>query len=382
MATKSQKRKAVKAAEKVIKKSPKWVIVTAIILAIILVGGYFLYTKVFKKPKPLSGELTFHFMMLGNNASGDSIYIKAGDNDILIDAGSKEESIDDIQTYVNQYVTDNKFEFVIITHGDTDHIDGFAKTNGSIFDLYECDIIITAPRTSKTTATYNRYLSELADEVNNGAKNYTALQCYKEEDGAKKEYALNEDGSMKMEILYNYYYENETQTQGKENNYSVCVQFHHGDRKFLFTGDLEEKGEEYLVEYNNLSQVDLYKAGHHGSAGSSTNELLSVIQPKICVVSCAIRENEYGFPKESFLSRVANYTSNVYVTTMAETEYLTGEDLAKGYGAMNGNIIVSSSASKPQVEVECSHSNTLLKDTAWCKAERPTVTWTKANIFA
>ena len=71
MATKSQKRKAVKAAEKAIKKSPKWVIITAIILVVVIVGGYFIYTKFFKKSKPLTGELTFHFMMLGNANAGD-----------------------------------------------------------------------------------------------------------------------------------------------------------------------------------------------------------------------------------------------------------------------------------------------------------------------
>ena len=177
-----------------------------------------------------------------------------------------------------------------------------------------------------------------------------------------------------MEILYNYYYDH-ARGGSEENDYSVCVQFHHGDRKFIFTGDLEESGEEYLVQYNNLSQVELYKAGHHGSAGSSTDILLNKIKPKICVVSCAIRENEYGFPKESFLSRIAKHTSKVYVTTMAELEYLTGADKANGYGAMNGNVIVSSSSEKENVEVTCSHSDTLLKDTDWCKSERASVTW-------
>ena len=374
MASRKSRRYAKKAAREVVKRSPKWVIVTAIILLIIIAGGYFVYTKFFKKPLPITGELSFHFMMLGNNSSGDSIYVKAGDNDILIDAGSESNSIDDISNYVNQYMDDNTFEYVIITHGDTDHIDGFAVTNGSIFDLYKCETIITAPRTSKTSATYNRYLSELNDEKQAGATHYTALECYNNENGGKREYELSEDGSIKMEILYNYYYDH-ARGGSEENDYSVCVQFHHGDRKFIFTGDLEEKGEKYLVQYNNLSQVELYKAGHHGSAGSSTDILLNKIKPKICVVSCAIRENEYGFPKESFLSRIAKHTSKVYVTTMAEPEYLTGADKTNGYGAMNGNVIVSSSSEKESVEVTCSHSNTLLKDTNWCKNERASVTW-------
>ncbi len=107
------------------------------------------------------------------------------------------------------------------------------------------------------------------------------MECYNEQkEGAQKEYKLSEDGSLKFEILYNYYYEHDTDD---ENDYSVCVQFSHGERKFLFTGDLEEKGEEYLVQYNKLSQVELFKAGHHGSKTSSNDCLLDIIKPKIYV---------------------------------------------------------------------------------------------------
>ena len=147
-------------------------------------------------------------MMLGNENAGDSVYIKAGENDILIDAGSRENSIDDIKAYVDQYVTDNKLEYVIITHADQDQIAGFSKEDGSIFDLYECETIIGFPRTNKTTQTYNRYCSERDDEVALGAKYYTALECYNNLNGAQRVYNLSEDGNIKFEVLYNYFYEN------------------------------------------------------------------------------------------------------------------------------------------------------------------------------
>ena len=61
--------------------------------------------------------------------------------------------------------------------------------------------------------------------------------------------------------------------------------FSFDDKKFLFTGDLEEEGEIKLVENNKSLQelrdnneqfgVDLYKAGHHGSKTSSSETLLS-----------------------------------------------------------------------------------------------------------
>ena len=74
--------------------------------------------------KPL--DLSIHFMELGNKATGDSIYIKAGDTDILIDAGSVESSTNTTSEYIKQYCTDNILEYVIVTHADSDHIAGFA----------------------------------------------------------------------------------------------------------------------------------------------------------------------------------------------------------------------------------------------------------------
>lgn len=324
------------------------------------------------------GAISFHFIMLGNDNAGDCVYIKAGDNDILIDAGSRANSIDDIALYLNQYVEDGKLEYVIATHGDQDHIAGFAKENGSIFDLYECEVIIDFPMTTKETATYENYLSERNDEIQNGATHYTALECWNNENGAQREYVLSDDGSIKMQILYNYFYENET---SDENDYSVCVQFVHGERKFLFTGDLEKEGEEYFVQYNSLSQVELFKAGHHGSPTSSNDCLLSVIKPKICVACCCAGSVEYTdnlsntFPSQAFIDRIAEYTDKVYVPIMIDVVLVDGGDTpldpsdddydnAENYEMLNGNVVVISDADLG-VYVQCSNNDTLLKDTEW-----------------
>lgn len=360
------------------KLSVKSVILSIIFLLVVL-AGYYVYTKFFKKEEPFieaKGAISFHFMMLGNGSSGDSIYIQAGEKDILIDAGSVESSVETIKNYLNTRITDNKIEYVIVTHGDKDHIAGFAKTNGSIFDLYECETIIDFPLTSKSETTasggvslYGDYIAERNAEVEKGAKHYTALECFKEQNGAQRVYNLTEDGNVKMEILYNYYYEND-RGGDEENDYSVCVQFYHGSKKFLFTGDLEKKGEEKLVEYytNNykgtLSNVELFKAGHHGSATSSNDVLLDVIKPKICIVQCAIGD-KHDFPRQEFIDRISKHTSNVYVNTMANEEYTNGNS----YVDMNGNIVVISDA-EDGVYVECSNNNTKLKDTDWFKKYR------------
>lgn len=322
-----------------------------------------------------SGQLSFHFMLLGNDNAGDCVYVKAGDNDILIDAGSRADSIDDIQSYVDQYVTDNKFEYVIATHAHQDHIDGFAKSEGSIFDLYECETIIDFPKTDSTSKTYERYVSERNAEIEKGAKHFTALECYNEsKQGAQRFYNLSEDGSIKLEILYNYFYEN----KGDENDYSVCIMFHHGSRQFLFTGDLEKEGEEKLSEFYDFSQVELFKAGHHGSKTSSNDCLLNEIQPKICVVCCCAGSVEYTqefdntFPTQAFIDRISKHTDKVYLPIMIDLVFNEEKNKyqnAEKYVLMNGNIVVSSDG-QTGVTVTCSNNNTILKDTDWFKNNR------------
>lgn len=85
-----------------------------------------------------SSGLSIHFLELGNKYTGDSVYIKAGDTDVLIDAGSRKSSSGAISSYINEYVEDNKLEFVIATHAHQDHIAGFigTKDNPGIFDIY------------------------------------------------------------------------------------------------------------------------------------------------------------------------------------------------------------------------------------------------------
>ncbi len=400
-------RRNYKKAVKHIKKAPLAFVITILILLIIAVGVCFylyktenpafmkFYNQLFGENKEefieAKGELSFHFITLGNENAGDSIYVRAGENDILIDAGSKINSIDDIDKYVYQYVPDRKLEYVIVTHAHEDHYAGFTKADGSLFDLYQCETIIDFPKTNQKLLTdkgnktqYGYYMDELNAEIQAGATHYSALECYNNQNGAQRIYDLTDDGNIKMEILYNYYYDHKD--GNGENNYSVCVQFHHGSRKFIFTGDLESEGEEYLIEYNDLKQVEMYKAGHHGSNTSSSKEFLEIIKPKMVVVPCVAGSVEYSdflyntFPTQNFINLIAKYTDKVYAPYTIEIEQVEGADTPndtsdddydnKGEPIMlNGNIVVISESGK-DVYVECSNNNTILRDTQWFKDYR------------
>lgn len=324
-------------------------------------------------------DLSIHFLELGNKYTGDCTFIKVGDVEILIDAGSKADSIPVIKNYISQYI-EGELDYVIVTHAHEDHYAGFATSENteSLFDLFDIGTIIDFPQTNKTESNkmYKNYLRELNQAVGNGAKHFTALECWESSteisngDEASKKFNLG--NNVELEILYQKFYKETAKT---ENNYSVCVMINQTteggtDKHYLFTGDLEKEGELSLIEDNKpLPKVDVYKAGHHGSKTSSSAELLTAIEPKVvCVCCCAgsseyTAKNENQFPTQEFINNVFKHTTNVYVTTLCEN-YQENK-----FTSMNGNIVVFVDENK-KIKVSCSNNNTLLKDTEWFKNNR------------
>jgi len=332
----------------------------------------------------MGGNLSIHFLELGNIYAGDCTYIKAGNTDILIDAGSRASSAETIANYVNQFCTDGVLEYVIATHAHQDHIEGFVGSSScpGIYERFECkNIIDFDDRTNQSLTTktgkptlYAKYLDARNNEVAEGANHFSALDCINNANGAKKVYNLTEDGSITMEILYQEFYERST---GNENNYSVCLMIKQGANNYLFTGDLEDAGEASLVKHNpNLPKVVLYKGGHHGSYTAASEEFLQKIQPQnVCICCCAgsveyTQNQDNVFPAQDFINRVAVYTENVYVTSVATTHFDASKNkwVNDGFSSMNGNIVVTYENGK--VVVRGSNNSVKLKDTEWFAAHR------------
>jgi len=362
-----------------------------------------------------AGEMSIHFLELGNKYTGDCTYIKIGDVDILIDCGSKSSSISTVSAYLDKYVTDDTLEYVIVTHAHQDHYAGFATSAkiDSIFDLYTCEKIITfattnqkasstysgnniisyAPASKSESTMYNNFNRELNAEVSNGATHITVAQILADDitypDG---KIVLDATNNVNMQILDSKYYYEEAES---ENDYSVCTMFNYGERYFLMTGDLEEDGEESLVSLNPIFTdlknecvagtreygVELYKAGHHGSKTSSSEILLDHIRPNVVAVCCCAGSSEYTktvdnqFPTQAFITRVAKWTENIYVTTMC-VDYKNNE-----FQSMNGNIVIVST--QTNVGIKCSNNDTKLRYTDWFSklvvdetgTERPNRVW-------
>ncbi|MDG4519445.1 DNA internalization-related competence protein ComEC/Rec2 [Streptococcus suis] len=98
------------------------------------------------------------------------------------------------------------------------------------------------------------------------------------------------------------------------NNDSIVLYGRLLKMNFLFTGDLEQGELDLITSYPQLP-VDVLKAGHHGSKGSSYQEFLDHIGAKIALISAG-ENNRYQHPHQETLERFDSQNMQVYRTDL------------------------------------------------------------------
>ncbi len=94
----------------------------------------------------------------------------------------------------------------------------------------------------------------------------------------------------------------------------------------LLEADAESAEERRIVEQHPEAQ--LLKVAHHGSAGSTSSELLATVHPSYAVISAGVR-NVYGHPRREVLERLQAAGVKTYRTDMtgAVSFYLDGKSV-------------------------------------------------------
>ena len=90
----------------------------------------------------------------------------------------------------------------------------------------------------------------------------------------------------------------------------------YGRFSMLLTGDMETSGEETLLTSGVLTPVTILKAGHHGSATSSSEEFIEKLSPSVTILSYG-RKNRYGHPAEKVRERLLEHGSKIYETGLS-----------------------------------------------------------------
>lgn len=193
---------------------------------------------------------------------------------ILIDTG-RGIDINNIIIYLKS-IGISKLNYLIITHGDEDHIGGALY----LIDNFKVDNVIL------NKGDYTELEVELITHLKNKNIKYT-------------------NNINKIPLLGSYMYLLNTKKFSNENDNSIVTYFEYQKYKFLFMGDSSSKTEEYLINNYNLTNISFLKVGHHGSNTSSSTHFINKINPKVSLISVG-RNNFYHHPNKEVLTNLSN----------------------------------------------------------------------------
>lgn len=232
------------------------------------------------------------------NQGDSSLIITPNKISILVDAGEDEYSRNVIRELKLSGI--KKIDYIIATHFDSDHIGGLDK----VISEFDIENIIIPPGSENHKDYY-----EFREAYYRKNKKPIIINDYQvipiDED--INMYILSPT-NLKIDKYFNYEHSSEDL-----NKNSIVFILKYMDYKMLFTGDIDSDVEKTLIDKYNIENLTFLKVAHHGSKYSSSDEFLSVVNPKIASISCGYK-NRYGHPHQETLNRFKKYHSLVYRT--------------------------------------------------------------------
>ena len=234
-------------------------------------------------------SLEIHFIDVGQ---GDSILIKNKKENFLIDTGGSIFGNFDIGKNITlPFLLKNgimKLDGIFISHFHEDHSQGLPI----LMDNLKVENILISYENSNSDV-YNYMISS-----------NIPVTKLKEKDRI----ILNKNTSIEV-LSPNLDFVNRNLG---ENDLSLVFLLKYFNREILFTGDMENETENYLLDKFHRP-IDIIKVPHHGSNTSSKAELLEVIKPEIGIITVG-RNNIYGHPQKDVLNRYEEIGTKIFRT--------------------------------------------------------------------
>ena len=257
----------------------------------LLITGLFFLTK-----HPLENEIT----ML-DVGQGESLFLRdVTGKTILIDVGGKAESDKKIEKWQEKTTTSNaqrtlipylksrgvaKIDQLILTNTDKEHVGDLLEVT-KVFHVGE--ILV-----SKGSLKQKEFVAEL-EATKTKVRSVTVgenLPIFGGQLEVLSPRKIGDGGHEDSIVLY-----------GKLL-----------DKHFLFTGNLEEKGEKDLLKYYPDLEVDVLKASQHGSKKSSSSAFLEKLKPELTLISVG-KSNRTKLSHQETLTRLEGINSKFYRT--------------------------------------------------------------------
>ena len=247
--------------------------------------------------------LIFHFMipLFSNNTyikmldigQGDSILLHFNKKSILIDTGgvySYKNNEADGKIFYNiilpafKSLGIGKLDYLIITHGDADHMGEAIK----LIENFKVEVVIF------NCGEYNNLEKKLIKVLEKKKIKY--YSCIKE-----------------LNIDKNKLYFLQTKEYNNENDNSNVIYTEIEGYRFLFMGDAGVLKEKDILDTYDISKIDVLKVGHHGSRTSTSELFLKRINPQIALISAG-RDNKFNHPHDEVLKLLNKYKVKVFST--------------------------------------------------------------------
>ena len=223
---------------------------------------------------------------------GDAAVVEfPGSQVLLIDAGGTTSGeFDTGEAIIAPFLRSRKIlkvDYVLVAHPRVDHYGGMA----TVVEEFSPSEFWSGPGKGRTA----RYL-ELEEAVERSKIKKVIL-------GSGDPCRFIEQ--VKVCVLYS--------PEGRGPDASVVLQLSLDRANFLFPGDIERRDERALL----MSEADLssavLKVPRHGSLGSSSEEFVAAVNPKLAIFSVGHR-NRFGFPREEVISRYQRIGSKILRT--------------------------------------------------------------------
>lgn len=212
-------------------------------------------------------------------------------NTILIDTGKNEYKIkNEVIPYLKS-IGIKKIDYLIITHGDEDHIGGSI----TLINNFQVKNVIL------NKGTFTDIEKELIKNLNK----------------KKIPYQININ---KINLSNHTIYLLNNTKYNNENDNSIITYFTYQKYKFLYMGDASITTEDNLLENYNLNNISILKVGHHGSNTSSSKDFISQINPSISLISVG-ENNIYHHPNKEVINNLSK--SRIYRTDINNMVKLT-----------------------------------------------------------
>jgi competence protein ComEC len=238
-----------------------------------------------------------------NIGQGDASFItsKRGTR-IIVDCGPDSKIIDQLESKLGFWA--RRIDMIIITHGDKDHYGG-------------CRDVIEKYKVAKVM------INGIFDSKN---KDYQELLELIKQEGIQILPAITNTYITLGDSIELHLLNPQTNLWGKDikddNSESIVMLLRSANNTILLTGDANEQTELTMLQKYPQLNVDILKAGHHGSKTSTSGKLLDAITPKQVIISAGAN-NSYNHPHPDVIDKLKKRKIQIQEVK----NYMTGIDI-------------------------------------------------------